>query len=148
MVGDRDQGASGAFSGDKPDARHPRAMQCRSEAPTITPRAQDETGHSFATPGAFDANCGRVAPKIAPFARGEGVMTLAEAAAEPLTRAIVTHMATIRGRPAWDEATEDSPIISECQISRIHGIVPAAAEAGAECLALANRRSKSALIKL
>jgi aldehyde dehydrogenase (NAD+) len=66
-------------------------------------------------------------------------LIVAEAVAEPLTQAIIAHMATIRPGPTWDEATQYSPIISRRQIGRIDGIVQAAIADGAECLAGGNR---------
>ncbi|NYZ12270.1 aldehyde dehydrogenase [Azospirillum sp. RWY-5-1] len=57
-----------------------------------------------------------------------------EDAAEPLVAMILTHMRAVRPGPTWDEATRYSPIVSERQRQRIHAIVTAAIEAGADCL--------------
>ncbi|TIT76780.1 MAG: aldehyde dehydrogenase, partial [Mesorhizobium sp.] len=55
--------------------------------------------------------------------------------ADRLTAAILEKMKAARPGPAWDEATQYSPIISERQRARVDGIVRAAVEAGGECLA-------------
>jgi aldehyde dehydrogenase (NAD+) len=62
-------------------------------------------------------------------------LIVAEAVAEPLTLAVIGHMARISPGPTWDEATRYPPIISERQIGRIDGIVQGAVAGGAECLA-------------
>ncbi len=54
--------------------------------------------------------------------------------AEPLAKAILTHMRNIKPGPTWDESSQYSPIISERQIGRIDSLVQAAIDAGAECL--------------
>lgn len=57
-----------------------------------------------------------------------------ESVAAPLAEAIVTRMKAAKPGPTWDEASEYSPIISNRQLNRIHGIVEAAVAAGGECL--------------
>ncbi|TSE06945.1 aldehyde dehydrogenase [Mesorhizobium intechi] len=64
-----------------------------------------------------------------------GTRLIVEASvADRLTAAIVDKMKTVRPGPTWDEATQYSPIISERQRARVHGIVRAAVGAGGECL--------------
>jgi len=54
--------------------------------------------------------------------------------ADRLTAAIMKKMKAVRPGPTWDEATYYSPVISERQRARAHGIVQAAVAAGGECL--------------
>ena len=57
-----------------------------------------------------------------------------ETAAEALVAMILTHMRAVRPGPTWDETTRYSPIVSERQRQRIHAIVSAAVDRGADCL--------------
>lgn len=57
-----------------------------------------------------------------------------EAAAAPLTEAIMVRMKDVVAAPTWDASAQYAPIISERQRQRIQAIVSAAVEAGGECL--------------
>jgi aldehyde dehydrogenase (NAD+) len=62
-------------------------------------------------------------------------LIVSEEIAEPLSRAIVRHMADIRPGMTWNEKTQYSPIISRRQLDRIDAIVRKSIHEGAECIA-------------
>lgn len=90
-----------------------------------------------------DADLGRAASAIARSVLANAGQACVAAArlivqrsvAEATVAAILSHMAAIRPGATWDEESRFSPIISLRQLARIDGIVTAAKNAGATCLA-------------